>query len=418
MRAFKKAGFDVAWDEIKGETVVINTCAFIKDAIDESLDAIMASLEAKREGRVKRVVVTGCLAQRFGDKLSSQLKDVDLLIGVNGLERVPGLLAEGKRGNLASRTPFVSYPERLDRVSYKHPHAAYIKIADGCSNRCSYCVIPFIKGDLRSRTVRDVLDEAKRLVDAGAVELNLIAQDTMNFGADRGERELMRLLAALERIDGVAWIRLNYLYPSHITDGFLSFMAGSEKILKYFDVPVQHVSDRVLRLMNRKTDSGGVRRVIETIGKKIKDPFLRTTVIVGFPGETEEDFEKLTSFFNEVPFHRIGIFPYSREEPAPASRLREQVPGRVITERVNALSALADGVMREMSAGFIDGVYAALLEGQDPQDPTITLARPWFFAPEIDGYILLYNKPGKPAGRFVDVRITDAIGPDLTGEIV
>jgi ribosomal protein S12 methylthiotransferase len=414
--AFKKEGYAIEWDKITGETVVINTCGFVKDAIDESLDAIMQSIKAKKEGLIKRVVVTGCLAQRFGEKLSSQLKEVNLFVGVAGFENIPYLLKYPQKRAFIPKTPFTAYPEKLERAAYRSTHSVYLKIADGCSNRCSYCVIPFIKGNLKSRNIQDIIDEARALADRGAVELNLIAQDTMNFGMDRGERELIALLSGLEKIERIKWIRLNYLYPSHITDNFLSFVSESEKIVKYFDVPVQHISDRILKRMNRTTTASDVQQLIKRIKKKIRKPFLRTTVIVGFPGETDEDFNKLLAFFDEYAFHRIGVFPYSQEEPAPASRLKNQVPKEIIIERLNRLNESAQQIMHSLSSDFIDKTYEALIEGTDPDDPSVIMARPWFFAPEIDGYILIYGSTSHAKGQFRKVRITDAVGVDLVGE--
>ncbi len=416
--AFKKAGYAVEWDNIKGETVVINTCGFVKDAIDESLDAILQSIKAKKEGLVKKVVVTGCLAQRFGEKLSSQLKEVDLFVGVSGFENIPSLLNHPQKKEFIKKTPFTAYPERLERVAYRNTYSAYMKISDGCNNRCSYCVIPLIKGKMISRQRKDIVDEAKALADRGAVELNLIAQDTMNFGIDRGQKELISLLAELEKINGFNWIRLNYLYPSHITEDFLSFVSDSEKIVKYFDMPIQHISGRILKLMNRSTTPDDIKKIVKRVAKHIREPFFRTTVIVGFPGETGDDFNELLSFFDEYAFHRIGVFPYSNEQPAPASRLKDIVPGELILERLNRMNEIAHKIMNEASAGFIGKIYDALIEGTDPSDPSVTLARPWFFAPEIDGYIMLYGS-GRPAkGKFREVRITDAVGVDLTGEFV
>ncbi len=414
--AFKKAGYSIEWDTIKGETVVINTCGFVQDAIDESLDAIMQAIKAKREGLVKRVVVTGCLAQRFGEKLSSRLKEVDLFVGVAGFEKIPSLLNSHQKHAFIPEKPFTAYPEKLKRVAYRSTHSVYLKIADGCSNRCSYCVIPFIKGNLKSRNRQDIIDEARALADRGAVELNLIAQDTMNFGMDRGEKELIALLSGLEKIDKIKWIRLNYLYPSHITDNFLSFVSESEKIVKYFDMPVQHISDRILKRMNRTMTASDVQQLIKRIKKKIRQPFLRTTVIVGFPGETDEDFNKLLAFFEEYAFHRIGVFPYSPEEPAPASRLKDRIPKEIVLERLNRINENAQKIMHSLSSDFIDKTYDVLIEGTDPDDPSVIMARPWFFAPEIDGYILIYGQGSHAKGQFRKVRITDAVGVDLVCE--
>lgn len=416
--AFKKAGYAVAWDTIKGDTVVINTCGFVKEAIDESLDAILASLKAKQEGLVKKVVVTGCLAQRFGDKLASRLGGVDLFVGVSGFEHIPDLLGRSGKRPAIPDMPLTSYPEHLERVPYRSSHFAYLKISDGCNNRCSYCVIPFIKGGLTSRKQQDIIREARALAAAGAVELNLIAQDTMNFGLDRGHKELTQLLEALETIEGIRWIRLHYLYPSHMTDEFFSLVAHSTRIVHYFDMPLQHVSGRILKRMNRSTTPDDIMRTLEKIEKHIRDPFLRTTVIVGFPGETEHDFDALLKFFDAHPFHRIGVFPYSSEEPAPAARFKDQVPAAVITERLNRMNERAHELMNSLSSAFIGMDYDALIEGRDPSDPSVILARPWFFAPEIDGYIMIYNAAAPAPGTFKKVRITDAVGVDLTGEFV
>ncbi len=414
--AFKKAGYAVTWDTIKGETVVINTCGFIKEAIDESLDAILQSIKAKKAGLVKKVVVTGCLAQRFGDKLAAQLGDVDLFVGVSGFEHIPELLGRSGRHAAIPELPRTSYPEKLKRVPYRDSSSVYLKISDGCNNRCSYCVIPFIKGGLTSRNQQDIVAEARALARAGAVELNLIAQDTMNYGSDRGHRGLTQLLEALEAIDGIQWIRLHYLYPSHITDEFLSFVAHSTKIVHYFDMPIQHASGSILKRMNRSTQPDDLRKTIDKIVTHIRDPFLRTTVIVGFPGETEDDFGMLLRFFDDHPFHRIGVFPYSSEQPAPASRFHDQVPAAVITERLNRMNERAQTIMHGLSQAFIDKTYDALIEGNDPSDPSVVLARPWFFAPEIDGYIMIYDAAAPAGGPFRKVRITDSVGVDFTGE--
>lgn len=437
--AFKNEGYDIKWNTAQGDTVIINTCGFVKDAIDESLDAIMASIQAKKQGQVKRVVVTGCLSQRFGKELTSRLKDVDLFVGVNGFENIPSLINKGNVRTTINDTPFTSYPENHKRIPFKSAHSVYVKIADGCNNRCSYCVIPFIKGELKSRSIKNILEEVKALVDNGAVELNLIAQDTLNFGIDRGKRELITLLSSLEKINGVKWIRLNYLYPSHLTEDIISFISNSEKVVKYFDIPIQHISDRVLKLMHRTTTSKDIKQLIEMLNKRIKEPFLRSTVIIGFPGESDEDFNQLLKFIEEYPLHRIGLFQYSKEEPAPASQFINQVPKTIAVKRFNQLNELAARVMNNLSSNFVGKTYEVIIDGTDPDDPSITLARPWFLAPEIDGYVMLYsnpaildrsqdkhtNKSGKLHQKIVDrsvifkkIRITDSIGPDFVGEVI
>ncbi|MCL4477528.1 MAG: 30S ribosomal protein S12 methylthiotransferase RimO [Deltaproteobacteria bacterium] len=416
--AFKHAGYSISWDAYKSDTVIINTCAFVKDAIEESLDAVMQAIEAKHRGDVKRVVVTGCLPQRFKDALTSRLKEVDLFTGVNGFEDLPALIKDKKTTKSHITAPFTDYPEALSRVLPEHSGSAYIKISDGCNNVCSYCVIPFIKGRLKSRKIDDIVNEVKYLTDNGVQEINLVAQDTMNFGMDKGDNHLIKLLSSLEKIEAIRWIRLNYLHPAHINDAFINHIKDSEKILKYFDVPIQHISDKILKRMNRHTDSNDIKRVIEKINKSIKEPFLRTTVITGFPGETEGDFKQLFKFFNEFPFHRIGVFPYSREEPAPAANMKEQIPDDVIISRVNEFNEFASRVMNAMSESFVGNTYDAIVHGKGHDDNGITLLRPWFFAPEIDGYVMVYNKLHYKPGSFVKVKITDTPGFDLVGEPV
>ncbi|MEN8730721.1 MAG: 30S ribosomal protein S12 methylthiotransferase RimO, partial [Desulfuromonadales bacterium] len=316
--------FKIVTDESLADIIVVNTCAFIRDAQEESVETILEVADQKKNGRCKLLIVSGCLPQRHQDDLAKELPEVDFFMGTADAPRILELLDRHLQGEQQQEIglPDYLYDHTTPRVTSSPFYSAYVKIAEGCANHCSYCVIPSIRGTLRSRTIPSVVEEVKRLVESGVKEINLIAQDVTAFGAERGNgHELTTLLRDLVKIEGLVWLRLLYAYPDGITDELLDMMAAEEKICNYIDLPIQHIDDQILAAMNRRIDEAGIRQLLERIRCRIPDITLRTSLIVGFPGETDAQFSKLLAFVEEGHFERLGVFQYSREEGTSAAKL-------------------------------------------------------------------------------------------------
>lgn len=380
------------------DVAIVNTCAFIEDAKKESIDAILELLELKRQGRLKKVIVAGCLAQRYGADLVPELKEVDAFVGVQALQ--------GKAG--------------LGGPSLTPPHYAYLKICESCFNQCSFCVIPQIKGRFVSRTRESVLEEALRLDGQGVKELNIVGQDITAYGLDiyrkKALADLIRQIA--HNVSTIEWIRLLYAYPAHITDELLEVIASEPKVCKYIDLPLQHISDKILKGMDRKITKAATIKLIEKIRRKVPGVFLRTTFIVGFPGETRKEFTELRNFLREHPFERVGVFAYSREEGTRAFALPGQVPAHVKETRVKALMEDQEGIAQAHHEGMVGREIKILIEERKKDAKNIYIGRSEFDAPDVDGVV--YVTSGRPLrqGMFVTARITAALGYDLEGTIL
>lgn len=411
------AGHRIIRSPEEADVVIVNTCGFINDAKTESIERIFQMADCKKEGAV--LAVTGCLSQRYADELYEEMPEVDLFLGVNDYERLPSILENFTKGTRKKYHSDYSriYAESSFRKLADNPYTATLKIAEGCNNVCAYCVIPKIRGKYRSRTQEAILSEARMLAENGCRELILIAQDVTAYGMDLyGGYVLSKLLRKLCRIEGIAWIRLMYCYEDRITDELVQVMKEEEKICPYIDIPLQHISDSVLKAMNRRSTSAGIRRTIEKLRKEIPDIHIRTTFITGFPGETEDDFEELLSFAEDTGFERLGVFTYSQEEGTPAAEMEDQVDEGVKAQRRDAIMRAQLEISLKSNQAKIGKTLRVLVEEKDEDGSYI--GRTVWDAPEIDNAVLFTSDRNLTPGEFTDVEITDAFDYDLAGREV
>jgi ribosomal protein S12 methylthiotransferase len=404
------AGFEVTPDQTDADVIVVNTCGFIESAKDESIEAILDAAKMKKTGKCRALIVAGCLAQRYRDELMKELPEADAIIGTAEIARI-GEICDRALGGGA---PFmrVSAPTLvfgLPRVSTTPRHYRYLKIAEGCSNRCSYCAIPIIRGNFASRPSASILDEARMLADDGAKELVLLAQDSTGY--KDGSTDLPALLRKLTRIRGIHWVRLMYAYPGRISDALMAVMAEEEKVCKYLDIPVQHIDDNVLAAMNRKGTSTDIRRTIEKLRKRVPGIALRTSLITGFPGETDAAFKRLMAFVREAEFEHLGVFTYSPEEGTPAAQLQKQVATDVAQKRLDLVMKAQAKISLKKNKSLVGTTISVLVDGMEDN---VLFGRTQSQAPEIDGVVYLSETEALP-GAFVEVTITDAEEYDLVG---
>lgn len=411
----RQAGYRPVERPEDARLILVNTCAFILPAKEESIEAILTLSEYKQKGSCRHLVVTGCLPQRYGPELALDLPEVDLFLGIDEIPRIAGHIAalcgSGSRNRLAfSRRPSFLMNSSLPRLVSGPRHTAYLKIADGCSNRCAYCVIPEIRGPYRSRPLDDLLREAERLVRGGAREIILTAQDTTAWGKDRkGGERLPLLLRELARTPDLRWIRLLYTYPAGLTDDILETVAEEEKICEYLDIPIQHNDDEILAAMNRRGGSAGIRRVIRRAREIVPGVALRTSLIVGFPGETIRKFNALLDFIRETRFDHLGVFVYSKEEGTPAAELPQRISGKEKERRRQVLMEEQAEISAEINASLVRTSQEVLIEGRSENPDYLWVGRCRRQAPEIDGVTYLKKKNLRP-GQFTTRRI---IGSDL-----
>ena len=414
-------GYELIKEEEKAAILVVNTCAFIQDAKEESINTIFELGEYKQTGACQGLIVTGCLAQRYAKEIFEELPEVDAVVGTGSYEEiveVADALLERKEtkirrlGELDRRD--LGYRKRLlSTVGYYE----YLKIAEGCDNHCTYCIIPKLRGRYRSRRSDDILREARDLADQGVEELMIVAQDITKYGRDLpGEKQLPELLRALCRIDGLRWIRLLYCYPEDITEELIRTVAEEEKILPYFDMPIQHCSNTVLKRMGRRHRKEDLKKLVETLRKEIPGVALRTTLITGFPGETEEEFQELYDFVKEMRFDRLGVFAYSQEEDTPAALMADQVPQEVKEARKEQIMELQRRISMEKSKELIGKEVEVLIEGRLPEEENIYTGRTYRDAPEIDGFIFVNSDRELRSGDMLRCRVTGAYEYDLIGE--
>lgn len=423
-----ESGIEIVEEDIHADVVVVNTCAFIQSAKEEAIENILDVAWLKKNKNLRGIVVTGCLVSRYGDEILKELPEVDAICGVGNLDDIVAAVTyayENGSKEVESDKKFraISAPEAQllggDRAVSDPSYSVYLKISEGCDNRCTYCVIPSIRGKFRSRPMEDVVAEAKELVGLGAKEIILISQDTTRYGIDLyGEFRLAALLRELCRIDGLHWIRLLYCYPDEITDELIDTVASEEKIVKYIDMPIQHISDSILKAMNRRGDGALVRDTVSRLRKKIPDLILRTTVIVGFPGETKENFAELCEYLKEAKFDRLGVFTYSAEEGTPAARIKEgKVPEKTKEHRMDVIMKNQMSIHEKNNQKFVGKTLEVLTEGYDIPSG-VHAGRSYADAPDIDGKVFFSAPRSLEAGRFVKVKITDAVEYDLFGELV
>ena len=413
----KKHHFELIIDEKEADILIVNTCGFIGDAKEESIDAILRLVELKEKGRCRLLIVTGCLSQRYKEELAEELPEVDYFIGTGEYHRIAEIIKKSPSSRLIVGIPTYIYNETTPRILSTPRYYAYVKIAEGCSNHCSYCTIPSIRGELRSRHVPSVLKEVEGLVAQGVKEINLISQDTTSYGKDMGDPEaLERLLKGMVRIDGLEWVRLLYLYPTRITDTLIKIIRDEEKVCNYIEIPIQHISERLLNAMNRRYSRSQIERLIEKLRKEIPGVVLRTSLIVGFPGERERDFEELLDFVESAKFDRLGVFKYSKEEGTLAYDMKYQVSEDIKESRFDTIMKIQARISLEKNRAIVGSTFKVLVEGVKEKNPVVLKGRIEGQAPDIDG-ITYINKGKATPGDMVNVLITDASPYDLIGEI-
>ena len=417
MALCRDAGMELLPAPEGADVVVINTCGFIDSAKSEAIDNILAMAELKAEGLVGKILVTGCLSQRYKQEILTELPEVDGILGTGSYGEIVEALREVTGGGTPCRFGSIHAPvEEFDRVLTTPPYIAYLRIAEGCDNHCAYCVIPSLRGKYRSRTMENVLSEAQRLADSGVKELIIIAQDITRYGIDLyGEKKLPALLRELCKMD-FRWIRLHYLYPDEITDELIDTIAEEPKILKYLDIPIQHCNDAVLKAMNRRNTKEELTELFYTLRGRIDGLVLRTSLITGLPFEDEDAFDELCAFLREMRIERAGVFPYSPEEGTAAAKMTNRVDSEEAARRAELVVDVQSDIMDDFNDSRMGDVTEVLCEGWDGQFMSYA-GRSWAESPDIDGRIYFTAEREVAAGEFVPVRITGAMDGELTGEL-
>lgn len=406
-------GYEITLNEDESDIVIINTCSFIHDAEKESVDSI---LEMINEG--KKVIIAGCLAQKHGDELKKAIPEISGMIGATDFGKIVDVIKSIENGEEyvqeVNETPEYNYPETVTRQQITVGSSSYIKIADGCNYRCGYCIIPYLRGDYRSRKMENIIDEAKSLVKKGVTEIILIAQDTTGYGIDIYKKPMLpELLRELNKIEGLGWIRIMYAYPTQMKDDLLDAIAECDKVVKYIDIPLQHSHPDMLKRMNRPAFD--YREMIENIRKRIPNVAIRTAFIVGYPGETEEEFEHLYKFIKDMKFNKLGVFEYSREKGTPSYSMKPQISKKVMKERRNKLMELQQGISKSINESFIGKTMPCIIESFT--DEGYVVARTQNDAPEVDGVVYIKTDEPLVPGDIENVKIVDCDEYDLIGEV-
>ena len=418
-------GFSITDDEAQAQAVVVNTCCFINDAKQESINTLLEMAELRKSGAVKALIAAGCLAQRYREEIQKEIPEVDVIVGTTAIDAIADALEEVLAGKPQNYLKDISHMPAVYDHSAEHKrivttggHYAYLKIAEGCDKHCSYCIIPKVRGHYRSIPMEELILEAERLVSFGAKEIILVAQETTLYGMDLyGEKRLPELLKRLCAIAGVYWIRLLYCYPEEITDELIETIRTQDKVCSYLDIPIQHASDRVLKRMGRRTDRQELTDIITKLREQIPEICLRTTIITGFPGETQEEHESLLEFVDEMAFDRLGVFPYSPEEDTPAALFEDQVDEAVKLERQADIMELQQEIAFEKAQAAVGSVMLVMVEGRLP-DEHAYVARSYKDAPNVDGFVFIQTERELMTGDFVRVKITGSYEYDLIGEII
>ena len=428
MGQLKHHGYQITSDAADADTVVVNTCGFIDSAKKESIDTILEAAQLKTNGQAKRLIVAGCLVERYRDELKAEIPEVDAFIGTNQINDILAVCDPHTNTRslpvvpLGNQSATYLYDESTPRLLATPSHYAFVKIAEGCDRPCAFCFIPQMRGHFRSRRFGSIIAEAHQLAEEGVKEIILVAQDSSRYGEDLGKQDaLARLLRELSHVDGIEWVRVMYTYPTHISDAFLDVLAEEPKAVKYLDMPLQHASQNVLKLMKRGGNRASLERLIERVRKRVPGIAVRTTFIAGFPGETEKDFEELSSFVKSVEFDRVGVFTYSDEEGTPAFDLTEKVPQRTAARRRNSLMKAQARISQRKNRARVGEVVQVLFEGESKESELLWQGRMETQAPDIDGCVLINDVPDGvlPAvGELVSVEITEGHEYDLIGRII
>ena len=419
MGILNRKGYKLVGDFEEADIILVNTCGFIESAKQESIDTILDLAQLKETGSLKLLIVTGCLAQRYANELKEEIPEIDAIVGTGSYQQIDEIIAKlEKENNIVSLNDIeFAYNEDLPRYVTTPDYMAYLKIGEGCDNHCTYCIIPKLRGKYRSRKIEDIVKEAKDLAAKGVKELVVIAQDTTKYGFDLyGEVKLPELLEELAQIEGIKWIRIMYSYPESITEELVKVMKKYDNICNYFDMPIQHASNRILKLMNRHTTKEDIRAKVEMIRSYLPDATLRTTIIVGFPGETDEDFKEVIEFAKEIKFDRLGAFAYSREEDTAADKLPNHLEEEVKLRRRDELMLVQQGISEELNSKKIGNEYEVLIEEQI--EDKVYIGRTQGDAEEIDSIVYVKSENQLEPGDFVKVKIDKALEYDLMGDVI
>lgn len=416
-------GYTITYDDSEADIIIINSCGFIMDANQEAIDKVLEMADYKKEGRCKALIVTGCMAQRYKDEIFEALPEVDAVVGTGDFENIGTVikkLLEGERQvKLVTDKEHILNPDNsYKRIITTTGGFSYLKIAEGCDNHCTYCTIPSLRGHYRSRTIDSLVKEAEILAEKGVRELILIAQDTSLYGKDiYGKKELPKLLRRLSEIEDIKWLRILYCYPENITDELIDEMANNPKVLHYLDMPIQHSEDRILKLMGRKSTNGSLKETIAKLRAKMPDMCLRTTLITGFPSESEEEFKAQCDFIKEIKFDRLGVFTYSAEEGTPAAKMPDQIDEEIKAERKDYILSLQRGISADICQSFTGKTLEVIVEGKiDGEDDNVYCGRSYRDCYEIDGFVFFKSDEELLAGDFYNIKINEAGDYDLIGE--
>lgn len=416
----EKKGLEITNNIKEADIVVVNTCGFIGDAKEESIGAILEVAEEKKEGNLKKIIVAGCLAQRYKEELLNEIPEIDAVIGTGEIDKIEEIfetIIEDRKIVKCDSFDFIP-SSNMERILTTNPHTAYIKISEGCNRRCTYCIIPKLRGDLRSRSIEDIVEEAKNLAKNGVRELNVLAQETTEYGIDLyGEKSLPKLLKELVKIEGIEWIRLYYMYPNSVTDELIDVIKNEDKICNYFDIPIQHISDNMLQKMGRAKSGEDVKNILNKVRDAIPNATIRTTVIVGFPGESEKNFEELKEFIEEFKFDYVGVFKYSREEDTVAYDLDDQIEEDIKERRWAELVNLQSEIVEIKNRELIGKEIEVMIDGISSESEFMLEGRSRGQALEIDGKILTTDGTAKK-GEIVKVKIEQNFEYDFTGIII
>lgn len=401
----------------QADILIVNTCGFIDAAKEESIDTILESVEYKNEGRCKKVLLSGCLAQRYPEELIKEIPEIDGIIGTGNIDYINELLDRSLAGDLFIKTDNLNsaYIEGIRKEEVNTTE--YVKISEGCNNNCSYCIIPSLRGKNRSRKIEDIYSEVEYLVSKGAREIILIAQNTTDYGIDLyAKYSLSNLINKISKIEDLKWIRVLYLYPDHFTDDLIEEFKNNDKLVNYVDMPLQHISDDVLKKMNRKTSKEHIIKTLKNLRKSVPDIVIRTTFIVGFPGESDDDFNQLVDFIEDIKFDKLGVFEYSKEEGTRAASLDEQIPDSIKEERKNEIMAIQSEISAEILSKKIGKRLEVLIEEEVDEENYV--GRTYMDSPEIDGVTYVHSAKNLEIGSFVKVDVVDSLDYDLVGEII
>lgn len=401
----------------QADILIVNTCGFIDAAKEESIDTILESVEYKNEGRCKKVLLSGCLAQRYPEELIKEIPEIDGIIGTGNIDYINELLDRSLAGHLFIKTDNLNsaYIEGIRKEEVNRTE--YVKISEGCNNNCSYCIIPSLRGKNRSRKIEDIYSEVEYLVSKGAREIILIAQNTTDYGIDLYSKySLAKLIKEISKIEDLKWIRVLYLYPDHFTVELIEEFKNNDKLVNYVDMPLQHISDDVLKRMNRKTSKDHIIKTLKNLRKSVPDIVIRTTFIVGFPGESDDDFNQLVDFIEDIKFDKLGVFEYSKEEGTRAASLDEQIPDSIKEERKNEIMAIQSEISAEILTKKIGKKLEVLIEEEVDEENYV--GRTYMDSPEIDGVTYVHSAKNLEIGGFVQVDVVDSLDYDLVGEII